>query len=319
MRRLIRRRIAAFTGVSTAVAIVCAASACRRQPEPAVLGTQAKELVNQARKLDLAGDQEAAIKQYRAALDRDPQLYDAHYGLARALDLSGAYDDARRHFARAIELAPESDKDQTLRMMGIAWTFAGNLPEASRYFGQVFDRKLNERNFAAASEQANELGRAHLELGDVNAAETWYRTGHDVAGRTADRAASQIDLADIRFAHALGRIAARRGQAAEARRQMAEVKRLLDKGGNDDQRIQYAYLAGYVDFYLGNDRSAISALSAADQKDPSVLILLGQANERLGNRDQAREYYRKVLESSSHAITSAFARPVARAKLAAGR
>lgn len=40
-------------------------------------------------------------------------------------------------------------------MMGIAWTFAGNVDQASRYFREVFDRRVAEGNPAAAAEVAN--------------------------------------------------------------------------------------------------------------------------------------------------------------------
>jgi tetratricopeptide (TPR) repeat protein len=293
-----------------AIASTCGGT---RQAPPA--DDAASRMIAEARKLDLDGKQSAAIALFRQALARQPDSFDAHYGLGRALDLTGAYDEARQHFARSIELAPESDKEQALRMMGIAWTFAGDAAQASRYFREVFDRRVKERNPAGAAEVANELGRVYLELGDFDNAERWYRTGHEAAGRAADRQPWQVDLADMRWAHAQARIAARRGEAREARRQEAEVKRLLDKGGNDDQRSQYAYLRGYVEFYVNQPRAAVVALAQADQQDPFVLLLLGQASEQLGNREQAAEYYRKVLESSSHAVNSAFARPLARQKL----
>ena len=299
-----------------AIALAASAAVCggRREAPPADDGTSG--LIAQARKLDLDGQQDAAIALFRQALERQPNSFDAHYGLGRALDLTGAYDEARQHFARAIELAPESDKEQALRMMGIAWTFVGDAAQASRYFQEVFDRRVKERNAAGAAEVANELGRVYLELGDFDNAERWYRTGHETAGRAADRQPWQVDLADMRWAHAQARIAARRGQAEPARRHEAEVERLLDKGGNDDQRSQYAYLRGYVAFYLKQPRAAIAALEQADQQDPFVLLLLGQASEQLGHREnQAAEDHRKVLESSSHAVNSAFARPLARQKL----
>jgi tetratricopeptide (TPR) repeat protein len=276
-----------------------------------------KQLVSEARKLDLGGQQAASIALYRQALASDSNSFDAHYGIARALDLAGSYEEARQHFAKALELAPEGDKDQTLRMMGIAWTFVGDVNEASRCFTRAFDRRVAENNPAAAAEIANELGRVYLELGATDQAEQWYRTGHEMARRATEQLAWQIDLAEMRWAHAQARIAARRGREEEARRQEAIVKALLEKGGNDDQRIQYVYLRGYVDFYLNDFRGAVDALQQADQKDPSVLILLGEACDTLGRPDEAREYYRKVLQSSSHAVNSALARPLARRKLAA--
>lgn len=297
------------------ITLALCASVCGAPREGPAPDDSVSRLISQARKLDLDGQQIEAIALYRQALERQPDSFDAHYGIGRALDLAGSYDEAREHFARAIELAPESDKEQALRMMGIAWTFAGDADQASRYFREVFDRRAAEGNSAAAAEVANELGRVYLELGDPNEAEKWYRTGHEMAGRAADRLAWQIDLADMRWAHAQARLAARRGRAQEARRQEAVVKTLLDKGGNDDQRIQYAYLLGYVDFYLNEPRAAVEALETADQQDPFVLLLLAEASEKLGHPDQAREFYRKVLQSNSHAVNSAFARPIARQKL----
>ena len=44
-----------------------------------------------------------------------------------------------------------------------------------------------------------------------------------------------------------------------------------------------------------------------------------QAFEKSGNAEQAREHYRKVLASASHAVTNAFARPLARRQLGLAR
>jgi len=273
------------------------------------------DFIGQARRLERDGQEDAAIAAYRSALRQNVNSFDAQYGIARTLDLAGSYDEARQHFAKAIDLAPDGAKEQALRMMGIAWVFVGNVDEATRYFGEVFDRRVAAGNSAGAAEEANELGRVYLELGHLDQAERWYRTGHDMAGREADRPAAQVDLAEMRWAHAQARLAARRGRAKEARQQEAVVLRLLDKGGNEDQRIQYAYLRGYVEFYLGHYPAAVAELEKADQQDPFILLLLAQANEKLQQPDRARDDYRKVLALSSHAVNSAFARPVARRKI----
>jgi tetratricopeptide (TPR) repeat protein len=272
-------------------------------------------LVSQARQLDLEGKQDEAIALFRQALARDPDSFDAHYGVARALDLTGDYGLARQHFARAIALASDTTRDQALRMMGVSWTFVGDATRAAWYFRQVYDRRLDAGNLTDAADVANELGRVYLELGDLDQGEAWYRTGHDTSGRERGRTPAQVDLADLRWAHAQARLAARRGDEALARRQMAVVQALLDKGGNDDQRVQYPYLAGYVEFFLGHDRAALDQLARADQEDPFILMLVAQAHDRIGETDVAREYFTQVLVSTSHAVNNAFARPVARRAL----
>jgi tetratricopeptide (TPR) repeat protein len=267
--------------------------------------------------MDLAGRHDAAIAIFRDVLTREPDSYRAHYGLGRALDLAGHYDEARDHFAKAIAIARPEDRDQAQRMLAIAWTFVGRVDEASAIYRQVFERQATSGNFGGAADVASELGRVYLEHGDVDQAVLWYRTAHDTAARETGRPQWRIDLADIRWAHAQARIAARRGKPDDARRQELIVKRLIDKGGNDDQRIQYEYLAGYVAFYRHDYAAAQQALEKADQKDPFILLLLASTHEALGHADEARDYYGRVLASTSHAINNAFARPIARSKLGA--
>jgi tetratricopeptide (TPR) repeat protein len=293
-------------------------TACGSPPAATVPAPDARTQIEQARRLDLDGKHDEAVAIYREVLSREPQSFDAQYGIGRALDLAGAYEDARQHFAMAVDLAPEGQKDQALRMLGVSWTFVGNAGKAAEVYGRVFDRQVASGSFAGAADVASELGRVYLELGHLDEAETWYRSAHETAAREAGRPAWQIDLADMRWAHAQARIAARRGRAEEARRQEAVYARLLAKGGNSDQTIQQPYLLGYVDFYLGHDAEAVAHLEQADQTDPFILLLLAEAQEKLGDAARARQYYRKVLDSSSHAVNNAFARPVALGKIDVG-
>ena len=267
-------------------------------------------------RLDNSGHQDEAIALYRQVLARDSRSYDAHYGIARALDLKGNYAEAREHFAKAIELAgDDGSRDQALRMMGVSWTFVCDARQATPFFRRVFDRRLKASDFPGAAEEANEIGRVLLELGDVNGAQQWYRTGFDTSQRDPKQSASDRDVAAVRWAHAQARIAVRRGNRGEAQKQTAVVKSLLDKGTNPDQRIQYPYLTGYVAFYAKDYRRAVAELQQADQEDPFILLLTAEAYERVGDAARAREYYGKVLSSNSHAITNALARPIARRKL----
>jgi len=68
--------------------------------------------------------------------------------------------------------------------------------------------------------------------------------------------------------------------------------------------------------YAGDYKTAIANLQKADPSDPLILALLAQAYEKSGDQARAMEYYRKVLASNAHNPTNAFARPLAKKKLA---
>ena len=294
---------------------VMAFSAAARTPQTGAQTVEPAELVKQARKLNSEGKQDAALALYRQALERSPDLFDAHLGAGVALDLQGNFKEAREHFARAIEVAPDGSKNQALTAMGTSYAFESDAKDAARFYRQVFDRETAAQDLGGAAETANALGRVYLESGDFDNATKWYQTGYETSRRQSRLPSEQIDLWDMRWAHAQARIAARRGRADEARRQMEIVKSILAKGTNPEQQIQYPYLAGYVALYSKDYRNAIAELEHADLRDPFVLALIAQAHEKTGDAGKAREYYSQVLQSNAHSLNNAFARPLARKKL----
>jgi tetratricopeptide (TPR) repeat protein len=126
------------------------------------------------------------------------------------------------------------------------------------------------------------------------------------------------NLWTFRWAHAQARLAARRGQRDEAQKQVAAAKAALEKAKNPDQAQFFPYLTGYVAFYGGDNKTAITELGKASQEDPFILMLIAQSYEKENDAAHAKEYYEKVMANNGHGPTNAFARPVARKKLAGG-
>jgi len=272
-------------------------------------------MVKQGQTLLGEGNLAAALEQFRAAVSADPQRYDAQDGLGRTLDLAGQYQEARQHLERAIALAPEDEKNQALATMAVSLAFDGRAEDAARYYRRAFDAQMAAKDPAAAAATANAMARVYLESGILDKAEQWYRTGYETSKRLSHRPASQARLWELRWQHALGRIAARRHRRAAALQHAAAVKRLLDQGGNENQRAAYPYLLGYIDYHTRHFREAVAALKRGDQNDVFVLGLIAQSYRKLGDRAHAREYFERVLASTAHNLPSAFMRPAARESL----
>jgi tetratricopeptide (TPR) repeat protein len=276
----------------------------------------AQALVKQGQKLNSEGKQDEALKLYQQAQEMSPNLYEAHLESGVALDLKGDYTAAREHLKKAIELAPVGQKNRALRIMAISYAFESNSDEAEKYEKQVFGAQLAKSDYEAAAGVANELARIKLESGDINGAANWYKIGYDTAMRKPDMKDADKNLWAFRWAHAQARIAARRGQRDEAQKQVVAAKATLERANNPDQAVFFPYLTGYVAFYGGDYKTAIGDLAKANQEDPFILMLLAESYEKVSDTARAKEYYGKVMANNGHGPTNAFARPVARRKLA---
>jgi tetratricopeptide (TPR) repeat protein len=277
--------------------------------------------VRQARDAARKGDADQAISLFQQALQTNPQLMEAETGIGTILDLEGKYDDARKHLANAIELAKPEQKVGALKSLAMSYAFQKNCKDATRYEQQAFDSQMaaTPPDYIAAAETADELARICIESGDYNAAEKWYKTGHDTAFKKADLTDAEKDLWNFRWEHAQARLAARRGKKAEAQKHVAAAKAIIDRGVIDKAQAAFLpYLVGYVAFYTGDYKTAIDQLQQANQRDPFILVLLAQAYEKSGQKDQAMDLYKKVLTFNVHNPTGAFSRPLAKEKVGAG-
>ncbi len=278
----------------------------------------AADLLKQGQQKAREGQHDEALAIYRQALAKWPDSFPAHLQSGVVLDLKGQYAEARTHLAKAIEIAPTPEnKAQALRTMAMSYAFERKCSDAARYESQVYETHIAAKDFFNAGEVANELARVCLESGDLNEAEKWYRRGYEAGLQEPDLKPERKDLWEFRWEHAQARLAARRGNKAEAQKHVEAAKAIFDKGTNPNQAPFVPYLMGYVAFYAGDYQSALPELQKGSQNDPFILSLIAQTYEKLGDQAKAKEHYERVLQSNAHNPTNAFARPLAKQKLSA--
>ena len=280
--------------------------------------TDPRQMAAQARRLTTTGKLAEAVAMFKNALKADPEHFDAHLGLGIALDLQGEYEPARHHLGRALSLAPENARGTALAAMAVSYLFESNAEQASKFYEKQFDLQMAGQALDGAAGTANAIGRVFLETGHVDRAEQWYRTGVETAKKLSGLPQDQVDLWDMRWLHAQSRLAARRGQRAEAERHAAALQALVAKGGeNAKQEPILRYLLGYNAFYLGDFDRAATELARADQADPFILALQAQTCEKRKDATCAKEYWTKVLAQNGHSLQNALVRERARAAVKA--
>ena len=277
---------------------------------------QQPEFVKQGQQLIRDGRPEDALALYRQTLQTSPDSAPANIAAGSVLDLMGKGDEARKYFSKAIEVADTPEhKAGAQRAMAMSYAFEGNCNKTIEYEQQVFNFHGSVGNFFQQGEIADEAARVCIDSGDLDAAQKWYKIGHDTGLQEPDIKPARQDLWNFRWEHAQARIAARRGEQAEAQKHVATAKAILEKSTNPEQAAFFPYLKGYVAFYAGDYKTALDELSKANQNDPFIQCMIGQTYEKLGEKDKATEYYRKASTASSHNPPAAYAVPFARKKL----
>ena len=298
----LRYRIATIAGI---LSLTFASAAVAQPPAPDPRLKEADQLVTAGKFID-------ALALYRKAIAADAKFVDAHLGAGRMLDLTGKHADARKHFASAIESATPEMRPQALSAMAVSYAFESKARDAAGFYEKVFNERIAQGNWNGAAGTANAIARVYLETGDFVNAEKWYRTGYDTSKRIKDLTQTQADLWEMRWFNAQSRIAARRGDAAQAQRHAAAVKTLVDKPRNEGERMQLQYLLGYIALEAGQYDTAIAELQKANLEDSFILGLLARAYEKKGDAAKAAEYYTKVMAATGHSINTAFAHQWAR-------
>ena len=97
--------------------VTCMGQAARAQA--VAPSDDAQALVKQGQKLNNEGKQDEALALYKQALEKSPNLYEAHLESGVALDLKGDYTAAREHLKKAIDVAPADQKNRALRVMAV--------------------------------------------------------------------------------------------------------------------------------------------------------------------------------------------------------
>jgi len=310
---------AAFRSIRyTCAAILMAAAAASAQRG----GGPQSELVRQGQQLMRQGKLAEALAAYREELKNSPNSPQALNAAGTVLDFMGKGSEARQYFQKAIDAAATpAAKANAQRAMAMSYGFDGDCPNTVKYEQMVFDYWVTVPDFYQQGEIANEAARVCIDSGDVNTAEKWYRIGHDAGVKEPNIAPGRMDLWEFRTEHAMARIAARRGNKAEAQKHVAAAKAALDDMKAKDPGLAghqaqfFPYLTGYVAYYFGDYKTALGDFQQASANDPFIQCLIGMTYEKLGDKDKAMEAYRKAAATTAHNPPAAFARPFARKKV----
>ncbi len=289
--------IAKFSVLNLLAAMVLFAQPQQGQPEFARRGMQ----------LLRDGKLAEAEALYKAELAKTPDSSPANSAMGNLMDLLGKSGEAKRFFAKAIETAPTpAAKAAAQRSMAMSYAFDNDCANTVKYERMVYNYWVTEKNYYQQGEMLTEAARVCIEAGKFDEAEKLYKEGYEIGIHEPER----LTLWKFRLEHALGRLAARRGDKAEAMKHVAAAKAVLDSDVEmaKQQAVFYPYLTGYVALFTGDAKTAVGDLEKANTADPFIQCLTAQAYEKLGEKDKAMELYKKAATTTAHNPPAAYAK-----------
>ncbi len=230
---------------------------------------------------------------------------------AGQIDAAGKHAEARAIYQALIATAPDAAaKAAATRRLAMSYGYDANCAKVIELEEQVIaywqTRRAAEPQNAhyQEGEMANEAARVCIDHGFLDEAEKMYKRGTALGNAEPAPRTHPASLWAFREAHALARVAARRGNAAEAKRWVGEARKALDADPAmaKAQEQYFPYLVGYVALFTGDLATAQAEFTktvAAMPNDPFQLVLLGMTHDKMGHADVARGFYQKAYDMAT--------------------
>ena len=144
----------------------------------------------------------------------------------------------------------------------------------------------------------NAMARINLENGRLDDAMKNYEKGYESVP-TSNLPEDQKQTWLGRLHHGKARTLAKMGKHQEAWAEAEKIKQMIEQGGDTAKQYwpAYHYLVGYLKLESGEYALAAEHLKQADPNNPFDTILLARTYEKLGQKDEARKSYQKVVDS----------------------
>ena len=258
-----------------------------------------------------------AITQYNKALAIDPNFLNSYFGIAAALTYQGKASNAQAELQKITDKA-RSDGERRTALFGqmVVAADSGKLDQALAEVEKQYSLGQKVNDMAAMAGDLQLKGNILLEMGRHDDAKAAYEQALKMT--TDSNLSPEIKANTALFHHYnLARVAVAKKDLATAKSETETFRKGAEEKKNANQLRQAHELAGRIALGEKNYDVAITELAQANQQNPDVLYLLGQAYQGKGDAAKAKENYTKAAKFNSLPLLNyAFVRSKAQKALA---
>jgi tetratricopeptide (TPR) repeat protein len=240
-----------------------------------------------------------AITQYNKALSIEPNFVNSHFGIAAALTYQGKASEAQAELQKMTEKA-RSDGERRTALFGqmVVAADSGKLDQALAEVDKQYALGQKSNDVPAMAGDLQLKGNILLEMGKYDDARQAYEQALKM---TSESNLSQgVKDNAARFNHYnLARVAIAKKDLATAKTETQTFRQGVEAAKNANQLKQAHELAGRIALEEKNYDTAIAEFGQANQQNPDVLYLLGQAYQGKGDAAKAKENFTKAAKFNS--------------------
>ena len=258
-----------------------------------------------------------AITQYNKALSVNSNFINSHFGIAAALTYQGKIAEAQAELQKMTDKA-RTDGERRTALFGqtVVAVDNGKFDQALAEVAKQYAMGEKASDAAAMTGDLQLKGNILLETGKADEAKKAYE---QAVKTTADSGLSQAvkDNTALFHHYNLARVAIAKKDLASAKSETETFRKGAEAAKNANQLKQAHELAGRIALEEKNYDNAIAELGQANQQNPQVLYLLGQAYQGKGDAAKAKASFTKAAKFNSlPALNYAFVRTKAEKALA---
>ncbi len=240
-----------------------------------------------------------AITQYNKALSVDTNFVNSHFGIAAALTYEGKPADALAELQKMTQKA-RTDAERRTALFGqtIVAVDGGKFDQGLAEVQKQFAIAEKTSDSAAMTGDLQLKGNILLEMGKPDDAQKAYE---EALKTTADSSLSQPvkDNTALFHHYNLARVAIAKKDLAKAKTETETFRQGSEAAKNANQVKLAHELSGRIALEEKNYDNAITELGQANQQNPAVLYLLGQAYQGKGDEAKAKASFTKAAKFNS--------------------
>jgi tetratricopeptide (TPR) repeat protein len=258
-----------------------------------------------------------AITQYNKALSINSNFINAHFGIAAALTYQGKAADAQAELQKMTQKA-RTDGERRTALFGqtVVAVDSGKFDQGLAEVEKQYAIAQKNNDPAAMTGDLQLKGNILLEMGKPDDAAKAF---DQALKTTADSSLSQAVKDNTALVHHfnLARVAIAKKDLAAAKTETETYRKGAETAKNANQLKQAHELLGRIALAEKNYDAALSELGQANQQNPAVLYLQGEAYKGKGDAAGAKTSFTKAAKFNSlPQINYAFVRSKAEKALA---